>query len=82
MKITIGGSVSMTLQPKQYESINAMSIFTMEKEYPDDISAQKIEAENDKINKIILKELNKRLKSAFIEYREKRGSYKSLITGY
>ena len=53
MKITVGGSMGFKKQGKPYESIDANTFFTIEKEVPDDWPKEKLEELFNKTNDII-----------------------------
>jgi hypothetical protein len=67
MKVTLGGSIGYKIQGKPYESIDIMSICTI------DIEDEKVNIEEvyDKIRETIKSENRKKLKLAIEEYKNK-----------
>ena len=71
MKIKVGGSIGFKIQGRTYESIEASTVFSIEKEVPDDTPFEEIEKKFfDKTNKILEKEALKKMKIAFNAYDE------------
>ena len=68
MKITCGGSMGFKKQGKPYESIDANTFFTIEKEVPDDWPKEKLEELFNKTNEILSREATKKMKVAYTTY--------------
>ena len=70
MRVTFGGSMGFTVQPKQYESINASATFSVEKEFEDGvkIDAEELKEISNKVNETLAREATKHLKTAVSEY--------------
>ncbi len=70
MKIQYGGTMGFKIQGKQYESVDASAVFTLEKEFPDGVKIEDKELEvlSDKVNDTLKKEAVKHMKTALNEY--------------
>ena len=68
-KITIGGSISVRMQGKQYESIEIGTTFTIETE--SNLTQEKLDALEEKVNTILKKQLGTRTRLAYNEYNSK-----------
>jgi len=81
MKMTFGGTMGFKIQGKQYESIDATAVFTLEKEFSDDvpINEETIKSVSDKVNTILTKEASKRMKTAVNEYKNNISKLKSML---
>ena len=81
MKITIGGMMGFKIQGKQYESIDASSVFTIEKEFDDDTSFDIIEKLTEKTTKALERDSTNKLKAAIEQYKGKVEKLKGLLYG-
>lgn len=82
MKIKVGGSISYKIIGRPYESIDAGTVFVIEKEVPDDTPFEEIEEKFfDKTNKILEKEALKKMKIAFNSYSEKMDRIRKKLDG-
>lgn len=79
MNVKVGGSMGYKIQGAPYESIDAMSIITIEKEVPDDFSAEKLQEFSDRITNMLEKDIVKKLKTAIETYKEKVNKLKALL---
>lgn len=79
MKVTVGGSMGWKIQGKQYESIDASSVFTIEKEVPDDVKFEAMEEMMDKTTKALEKDATKKMKSSIEQYKTKVEEYKKIL---
>jgi len=80
MKIKVGGSIGFKIIGKPYESIDASTVFSVEKEVPDDTSFEEIEEDMfNKTNQILEKESLKKMKIAYKAYQEKMDRIRSMI---
>jgi hypothetical protein len=68
-KITMGGMICVKMQPKQYESIDVSAVFTIETEA--NLTQEKLDKLEEKVNNILKKQLETRTRLAFKEYTEK-----------
>lgn len=69
MKITLGGSMGYKIQVAQFEPLEASSYFGIEDEF-ENFDEEKIEKFNEKINAILQKQVNEKMKVAIINYKE------------
>lgn len=69
------------IQGKQYESIDASSVFTIEKEFDDDTSFDIIEKLTEKTTKALERDSTNKLKAAIEQYKGKVEKLKGLLYG-
>lgn len=70
MKIIIGGSVGYKMMAKAYEPIDANTTFSIEIEDDKFLSDEKIEEYQEKVNKILQKQLSEKLTIVAKSYKE------------
>lgn len=71
MKITVGGSSSMTITTKPYEPIKVESSLFIEKEVDDDTDIEELQEQyQEKVNKLLQKDLDKKAKNIAKEQKE------------
>ena len=79
MKIVIGGTMGFKIQGNSYESINADTYFTIEKEVDADFPKEALRKFFDKTNKILEEEAVKKMKIAYDTYRKKINNIKNSV---
>ncbi len=71
MKINVGGTIGFKIIGKPYETIEATTSFSTEKEVPDNFSKEALEEFFDKTNNILSREATKKMQIAVNEYKQK-----------
>jgi hypothetical protein len=80
MKITVGGSSSMTITAKPYEPIKVESSLFIEKEVDDDADIEEVEEQyQEKVNKLLQKDLDKKITVVARKQNELRGKLASFV---
>jgi len=79
MKVTFGGSKSMTLMNNPYEPVKVESILTIEKEVPEGTNISDFEALQEKINIMLEKDLENKMKEVSLKQKELRRKLKSML---
>jgi hypothetical protein len=78
MKITLGGSMGYKIQVAQFEPLEASSYFGIEDEI-ESFDEDKIEMFNAKINALLQKQVNEKMKVAIVNYKENIARLKSKV---
>jgi hypothetical protein len=78
MKITVGGSMSMTLMNEPYSPIKCESVLHIEREVSDETPQDQLEEKyQNKINSLLEKDLDKKVRAASAKQKELKARLKS-----
>lgn len=77
MKITVGGSMSMTLMNEPYSPVKCESVLHIEREVPDDTPEEQLEGKfQERINTLLEKDLDKKIRMAAKKQQELKNKIK------
>ena len=79
MKITFCGHKRMTLGNQPYEPVQVQSIFIVEKEVPDEFQLSSLNTFQEKVNKILDDDLEKKISEALKLQQKTRNKMKLIL---
>lgn len=79
MKITIGGHKRMTLSNQPYEPVQVESVLIIEKEFDDDIDDESIAGYQNKVNRLLEADLEKKIAQALKSQQRTRNKMKAIV---
>ena len=79
MKISIGGSMGFKKTGKPYENVDAMTYFSIEREFDEEPSKKELGELFDKVNKVLAEEATKKMVVAYKTYKEKVSKLEELL---
>ena len=81
MKIVFGGSKKMTIVNKPYEPIMAESTLTIEREFKDEPLEEEVLELQEKVNKILQKDLDRKVQETLRLQQETRSNMLKILKG-